>query len=257
MSDAQAVGCALAIEIGAFKRVVDPSGTLVVIEAETDVPFSFESIDVLDLEGAASVCGEGFPFLMFGVGCELRVRDALSEVVLRTPDDVAVGDGSSPVRVEPLAGRARVVIVTSQPPPHASFDNSCDLGEPSLPTWLTAYENPALGRMSWAQPCPFPVKRIYFTHSTRAGMPRGGHAHLKLKQVLVSLRGHIGLALERTGQQVTVELTEPSEGILVTPVTWRDIDFSDDSCLLVLASDRYSEEDYIRDPEVFRAIGVL
>ena len=100
---------------------------------------------------------------------------------------------------------------------------------------------------------PFEVKRVYYIHSTKEGARRGFHAHKNLKQVYICVSGSCKVMLDDGKHKIDVVLDNPSEGLLFdTNVVWREIyDFSKDAVLLVLASDYYDEQDYIRNYDEF------
>ena len=53
-------------------------------------------------------------------------------------------------------------------------------------------------------------------------------------------------------EKKVVSLEKPYEGLYISNSIWREMyDFSPDAVLLVLASDVYREEDYIRDYDEF------
>jgi len=94
----------------------------------------------------------------------------------------------------------------------------------------------------------FDVQRIYFIHSLKPNARRGGHAHRELHQLIIAASGKFRLDLFRFGEAKSIMMDKPSEACYVPPWTWRDIsDFSDTAVCLVLASETYSESDYIRD----------
>ena len=100
---------------------------------------------------------------------------------------------------------------------------------------------------------PFDVKRVYYIFGTKAGVPRGFHAHRKLKQVLVAMSGSVTIKTEHGGETQTHLLNRPDEGLLIEGLVWREMhDFSPDCVLTVLADDYYNENDYIRDYDDFR-----
>jgi len=99
---------------------------------------------------------------------------------------------------------------------------------------------------------PFQVKRVYFIHSEKAGAHRGFHAHKSLKQVLVCLFGEIKIILDDGNNKAEVLLNEPTRGLLLPEMIWREMIWEkDDSILCVLASDYFDENDYIRDYDEF------
>lgn len=98
----------------------------------------------------------------------------------------------------------------------------------------------------------FPIKRVYFIHSMSSDAQRGGHAHRELHQLIIAATGQFSLDLERFGESKNILMDRPTFGCYVPPWTWRDItSFSNDAVCLVLASEVYDENDYIREYEVF------
>lgn len=99
---------------------------------------------------------------------------------------------------------------------------------------------------------PFPIRRIYYIFNVASGARRGFHAHKNLKQVLFCIHGSCKLLLDDGKERQIVHLTNPSEGILLEGVIWREMyDFSDGAVLAVMASEYYDEADYIRNYEDF------
>ncbi|MDD3140605.1 MAG: FdtA/QdtA family cupin domain-containing protein [Lachnospiraceae bacterium] len=99
---------------------------------------------------------------------------------------------------------------------------------------------------------PFEVKRVYYLFGTKEGVVRGLHAHKKLQQILVCVNGSCKIKLDDGLETGIIELNKPTEGLYVGPDQWREMyDFSKDAVLLVLASELYNEEDYIRDYNEF------
>ena len=95
---------------------------------------------------------------------------------------------------------------------------------------------------------PFPIKRVYYIYDVPTGMPRGFHSHKTLHQVLVALGGSVKIRLKTSSDEQITELNNPAEGLYIGPHVWREMfDFSPSSTLLVLASELYDENDYIRD----------
>lgn len=100
---------------------------------------------------------------------------------------------------------------------------------------------------------PFSIKRIYYIYNTTEGVRRGFHAHKTLKQVLFCIGGSCKLHLDDGTEQMEIELSSPDNGILLEGIIWREMyDFSDGAILVVLASEIYNEDDYIRSYDDFR-----
>lgn len=94
---------------------------------------------------------------------------------------------------------------------------------------------------------PFDVKRVYYLFDVPSGAKRGGHAHKKLKQVLIAISGSFDVVLKDGKSKETITLNRPDKGLLIENNIWRELEnFSSGSVCLVLASEEFSEEDYIR-----------
>jgi hypothetical protein len=99
---------------------------------------------------------------------------------------------------------------------------------------------------------PFEIKRVYYLYDVPGGSLRGGHAHKALEQIIIALSGSFDVLLDDGGKKEIYRLNSPSNGLLVTPMVWRELNnFSSGSVCLVLASEHFSEEDYYRDYSQF------
>lgn len=99
---------------------------------------------------------------------------------------------------------------------------------------------------------PFEIKRVYYMYDTKDGVRRGYHAHKCLEQILICIHGSCKVLLDNGTEKKVVSLEKPYEGLYVPNNMWREMyDFSSDAVLMVLASEIYKEEDYIRDYDTF------
>jgi hypothetical protein len=99
---------------------------------------------------------------------------------------------------------------------------------------------------------PFDVKRTYYLYDVPGGESRGGHAHKALSQLIVAASGSFTVTLDDGKVKRTFLLNRPYQGLYVVPGIWRTLDdFSSGAVCMVLASEGYSEEDYIRNYEEF------
>lgn len=99
---------------------------------------------------------------------------------------------------------------------------------------------------------PFDVKRTYYLYDIPGGENRGGHAHRGLYQLIVAVSGSFTVTLDDGEVKRTFFLNRPYQGLMVVPGIWRTLDeFSSGSVCMVLASERYSEDDYIRNYDDF------
>lgn len=99
---------------------------------------------------------------------------------------------------------------------------------------------------------PFDIKRVYYLFDVPSSAKRGGHAHKSLSQVLIALSGSFDVVLKDGNSTEIVTLNKPDKGLLIDTTIWRELEnFSSGAVCLVLASDVFDEEDYIRDYEEF------
>lgn len=99
---------------------------------------------------------------------------------------------------------------------------------------------------------PFAIRRVYYMYDTLSGVTRGFHAHKSLEQILICIHGSCKVRLDNGTEKKIVLLEKPYEGLYIANNMWREMyDFSEDAVLMVLASDFYKEEDYIRNYDEF------
>jgi len=99
----------------------------------------------------------------------------------------------------------------------------------------------------------FEIKRVYYIFDTKSGVRRGYHAHKDLQQVVICVSGSCKFLLNDGKEKIEdIVLNSPSKGLFIDKIIWREMyDFSEDRVLLVIASDFYDEDDYIRDYDEF------
>ncbi|MDC1492744.1 FdtA/QdtA family cupin domain-containing protein [Flavobacteriaceae bacterium] len=122
-----------------------------------------------------------------------------------------------------------------------------DVYELSIPKIISPEE---MGALSFIEKkiIPFPIKRVYYLYDVPKNGKRGGHAHKNLFQVLIALNGSFELLLDDGTKTKTIILNTPNIGLYIPNGIWRDMNnFSKNSVCLVLASEDYDEEDYIRN----------
>ena len=99
---------------------------------------------------------------------------------------------------------------------------------------------------------PFDVKRVYYIYDVPGGESRGAHAHKDLEQLIIAASGSFTVTLDDGNCKRSFFLNRPYQGLYVKPGMWRDLDdFSSGSVAMVLASEVYTKEDYIRDYKEF------
>ncbi len=99
---------------------------------------------------------------------------------------------------------------------------------------------------------PFEVKRVFYLYDVPGGESRGAHAHKKCHQFLVSASGSFEVLLDDGRTKRIVQLNRPYVGLHIPPNIWAsEINFSSGAICLVLASELFSTDDYIREYSEF------
>jgi dTDP-4-dehydrorhamnose 3,5-epimerase-like enzyme len=99
---------------------------------------------------------------------------------------------------------------------------------------------------------PFDIKRVYYIWGTDKDAVRGRHAHRKLEQVVICTSGSCDFILDDGKERTTIHLDNPAQGLYIKGYIWREFtNFSPDCVVVVLASEHYDENDYIRDYQTF------
>jgi UDP-2-acetamido-3-amino-2,3-dideoxy-glucuronate N-acetyltransferase len=114
------------------------------------------------------------------------------------------------------------------------------------------------GNLSYAQfpdQLPFTPKRYFLVFDVANKEIRGEHAHHTLKQFLVCIKGTCSIMVDDGAQRAEITLNRPNLGLYIPPLVWGvQYKYSPETVLLVLASDIYQADDYIRDYEQFLAL---
>ena len=100
---------------------------------------------------------------------------------------------------------------------------------------------------------PFDIKRVFYIYGTDPNVIRGQHANRKTEFVLINVAGKSKVKVkDGEGNEAIYCLNRPHTGIYLPTMVWKDMyDFSEDSVLLVLASEHYDNSEYIRDYDQF------
>ena len=94
---------------------------------------------------------------------------------------------------------------------------------------------------------PFKIKRIYYIYEVEKSKDRGGHAHRKLSQLLIAIKGTLKISIYIGKKQRKYSLSDPSKGLLIPPGIWVDkINFLNNAIALAIVDDVYKEKDYLR-----------
>ena len=99
---------------------------------------------------------------------------------------------------------------------------------------------------------PFDIKRVYYIFDTHPDQIRGRHAHMDLEQVVVAMDGSCEFILDDGYEKKNIWLNRPDIGLYIGKKMWREMrNFSYGCKLMILASDKYNENEYLRDYSLF------
>ena len=100
---------------------------------------------------------------------------------------------------------------------------------------------------------PFEIKRVFYIYGSDHDVVRGQHANRRTEFVLINVSGTSKVSVkDGEGNEAIFCLNRPHTGIYLPTMVWKDMyDFSADSVLLVLASEHYDPDEYIRDYDTF------
>ena len=99
---------------------------------------------------------------------------------------------------------------------------------------------------------PFAIKRFYFIYNVENQAIRGMHAHKKTRQFAFCIKGKVKMILDNGRKREEVILDKPNQGIFLDKMVWHEMsDFQKETVLLIVASEYFSEKDYIRNYQEF------
>lgn len=102
---------------------------------------------------------------------------------------------------------------------------------------------------------PFKIERIYYIYDVPMGQVRGGHAHRNLEQLIIAINGSFDVIVEDKAGKEIIHLNQPHIGLYLPRMVWRKIEnITPEAVCLVVASELYDENDYIRDYDDFNRL---
>lgn len=104
-------------------------------------------------------------------------------------------------------------------------------------------------------PIPFDIQRVFYIYGSDSTVIRGKHANRKSEFVLINVSGTSKVKVKDGKEEKVFVLNKPHMGLYIPTMLWKDMyDFSENSILLVLASEHYDNSEYIRDFEEYKKI---
>lgn len=105
------------------------------------------------------------------------------------------------------------------------------------------------------QHIPFNIARVYWIYDIPGGQKRGSHAFRKQHEIIIALSGSFDVLLDDGGEKRKYTLNRSYNALYVPNMIWRSLDnFSTNALCLVIASEPYDEDDYIRNYRQYRKI---
>lgn len=99
---------------------------------------------------------------------------------------------------------------------------------------------------------PFEIKRSYWIYDVPGGETRGGHAYKNNKEFIIALSGSFDVVINDGTKEKTYSLNRSYMGLYVPKLCWREMNnFSTNSLALIVASEEFDENDYIRSYDEF------
>lgn len=114
------------------------------------------------------------------------------------------------------------------------------------------HDNGSLTFFQNSPEAPFPVKRVFYLYDIPGDSERGGHSHHQAQELIVALSGCFDVVLNDGHQSRRFTLNRPYRGLYIPAGIWRELNnFSSGSVCLVLTSEKFDEDDYVREFDRF------
>jgi hypothetical protein len=102
---------------------------------------------------------------------------------------------------------------------------------------------------------PFEIKRVYWIYDVPGGEKRGGHAYRELNELIIAISGSFDVTIDTGTEIKKFTLNRSYKGVYIPKMVWRSLDnFSTNALCLILASEEYKADDYIRDYDEFKSL---
>jgi UDP-2-acetamido-3-amino-2,3-dideoxy-glucuronate N-acetyltransferase len=181
--------------------------------------------------GAGAVVTKSVPANAIVVGNPAYITGYASAKKLKSPGNVVLENRDTPIRNSSVTG--------------VTFHSLPVIDDIRGTLSFAEYENHL----------PFVPKRFFIVYDVPSREVRGEHAHKKLEQFLVCVKGSCSVLVDDGANKEEIRLDSPGIGVYIPAMVWGvQYKYSQDAILLVLASEVYTADDYIRDYEDFLAV---
>lgn len=234
-----------------LKEIRDYRGNLSFAEQDNPIPFDIKSVFWTSIETQKKTQTEQHIFLICLDG-SLEIKSSEETLALRRPCEACLIYKGQDIILKPLSTSCKLLFVMDSPILQDDQAHKLDNQLIQMP-----YTNDFLDCsgcfVNSNSSLPFDIKRVYFTYDIPSFAKRGGHAHINLESIIFPLKGQFEVIYHQQNLEEKCQiLKDQHTGLHLKKETWRELDnFEDNSVVLVLASDIYLEEDYIRYHSVF------
>jgi len=95
---------------------------------------------------------------------------------------------------------------------------------------------------------PFEIKRVFYIYDVDDSQ-RGGHRHHKTIQAAICINGSCTVSCNNGKEKKRFYLDSPNKCLILNTEDWHTMEsFKEGSILLVFASEKFNEKDYIFKP---------
>ncbi len=162
------------------------------------------------------------------------------------PNAIVIGN---PARI---TGYVATPAATGRPRARGRAGRGVVAGVTQRPVKVVSDLRGTLGVLELAKDLPFAAKRVFAIFDVPSREVRGAHAHRRLHQFLVCVKGECSLLVDDGSRREELRLDRPELGVHLAPHVWGvQFGFSPDAVLLVFASEEYDPDEYIRDYDEF------
>jgi UDP-2-acetamido-3-amino-2,3-dideoxy-glucuronate N-acetyltransferase len=192
------------------------------------------------------------PGLVIGQGAMVGAGSVVTRDV--PPNAIAMGNPAAITGYVGLAHAKRGGVLTSS----AELSGEAALGSSGAKTIPLSLHGDLRGSLAVAELediLPFRVRRLFVVFDIPSREVRGEHAHRRLEQFLVCTSGECSVVVDDGTNRHEVILDTPGFGLYIPSMVWAtQYRFSADATLLVLSSEPYDSDEYIRDYDEYLSL---
>ncbi|MDA3854043.1 MAG: FdtA/QdtA family cupin domain-containing protein [Bacteroidales bacterium] len=223
-------------------EIADYRGNLSFAEENNPIPFDIKSVfwSTISEDISWTIPAQSFFIIPDG-------KATVNGELLDSPNQAYLAKEGSKIELNRVSEEATIFLVMDKTIPQEDQSKSLVLNILEMPKLDNFYGLNGYFANSGST-LPFDIKRVYFTYDIPETAKRGGHAHIYTKEIVFPIKGQFDVLTELNNKHTTVHLEDESKGIFLDTGIWRELqNFTDQSLVLVLASETYYEADYIRE----------